>query len=480
MTEHSLSQISEYMLSLSKLCASDWKYRAEGNANICFAYSGHDHQLRGTLLRLRKRDVSKETAFQLASNEQSEYDPLLELFYRQTVIAPLLGTEYVGDMRLVSVHTEFLNELAQICNHLRPQSRHGKEIDTSQPYGLLTLDHATFISMDTPTITFELKPKWGFLPKETSEYAQEIHPEKFRACRFCMHQHLKAEKHLMAQSKQANTSVSDWLPSHYCPLDLFSSDRQRVQTALNALIACPQNNLRVWKTVLETDNQSPDKILVVGNTGIGQKDKQQQHSNASNHQDELDRLLETVVDILLHDNHYLLDNPGIEVIMRYYHELLELKQKQAVTNETATRLSCIPSTHNETISIWQNALCSYQQQAASMISNNSHDEELQCLLQLHKYLFSATLKDCTILLTIGSTSSCTQVSDHIFTEHIRSFPPTTSETSMATQPNESGYHYKLSIIDLDIKPLTRITDYHKLDRDILDAYLRSNVRRNCR
>jgi hypothetical protein len=53
---------------------------------------------RSTILRLRKRDTHTAELIELTSKQSEEYDPLLELFYRQNIIAPLMGVEYVGDM----------------------------------------------------------------------------------------------------------------------------------------------------------------------------------------------------------------------------------------------------------------------------------------------------------------------------------------------------------------------------------------------
>lgn len=69
-----------------------------------------------------------------------------------------------------------------------------------------------------------------------SEETREI---KTRTCRFCMHAHLKS-----AQGES--------VASGYCPLDLFSRDRQRVARALRTLwgvwiaSGATVNNLRVF------------------------------------------------------------------------------------------------------------------------------------------------------------------------------------------------------------------------------------------
>ncbi|KAI8050562.1 inositol-pentakisphosphate 2-kinase [Syncephalis plumigaleata] len=423
-----------YVLFIPELSASDWKYRAEGNANICFAYNGGNQRLRSTILRLRKRDT--------------------QLFYRQNVVAPLMGAEYVGDMHLVKVNTVFLQALSQSCHSLRPASRRNREIDTDQPYGLLTLDHASFATMTMSSLTFELKPKWGFLPDSTVSHAHLIHPEKFRTCRFCMHQHWKAEKHVMNNATTTSELALGWTSTRYCPLDLFSGDRERVHAALSALLECPQNNLRVWKTVSSNDDNPSDKVLVIGNIGSD-------YTNQSGIRIQLlinSIIMASVVDILLKEeilprlrqHQQRLDEPGIELVLQYYKDHIG----------TAGILQA-------TMMLW------IYGSVHSVITSNA-------LIRL------CTLKDCTLLLTIGvaDNNETKSIDEHVFTENIQchssSTTTTTIDQSEAISINDTIYYYKLCLIDLDIKPLNRIPDYHKLDKNILDAYLRSDTRRDCR
>lgn len=101
------------------------------------------------------------------------------------------------------------------------------------------------------------KPKWGFLPNPT-HLSPESKPIKTRTCRTCMHTHLK-------QTEGQNVAV------HYCPLDLFSGSRERLEIALEGLWNSwtqsngAINNLRIFhygKMVLPADvgrqiSQSP-------------------------------------------------------------------------------------------------------------------------------------------------------------------------------------------------------------------------------
>ncbi|KAK2501074.1 hypothetical protein MC885_004379 [Smutsia gigantea] len=74
-------------------------------------------------------------------------------------------------------------------------------------------------------------PKCGFIPF-SSDVTQET---KRRVCRYCMHQHLKV-------------ATGKWQQiSKYCPLDLYSGNKQRMHFALKSLLQESQNNLKIFK-----------------------------------------------------------------------------------------------------------------------------------------------------------------------------------------------------------------------------------------
>ena len=90
---------------------------------------------------------------------------------------------------------------------------------------------AVCLATDTHAcICVELKPKCGFLPASPCIR----HPIQRRVSRYQLHQRLKL----------AQGSISQL--SGYDPLDLFSGDDERVDAALAALLAQPQNNLRLF------------------------------------------------------------------------------------------------------------------------------------------------------------------------------------------------------------------------------------------
>ncbi|XP_044249217.1 inositol-pentakisphosphate 2-kinase isoform X1 [Drosophila takahashii] len=199
------------------------------------------------------------------------------------IMRRLLGNEFVCGADIVAIPKE--DDRFWINEHIRaqrPVSRLDKEF--VGPFGLLLPDvtqlPATFDVLlanlqakgttgdetggagatRTPlrrlgdTYAIEIKPKQGWLqlasdvndlfdlmppgaetkPKDQGEQKEQEQKDKCW-CRFCSMQLLKLHNGKIKRL------------GHYCPLDLFSGAPSRMLDALDALLACPQNNLRVFQ-----------------------------------------------------------------------------------------------------------------------------------------------------------------------------------------------------------------------------------------
>ncbi|XP_053157051.1 inositol-pentakisphosphate 2-kinase isoform X2 [Hemicordylus capensis] len=133
---------------------------------------------------------------------------------------------------VVQLSLDFVKQLCLKIQSERPESRCDKDIDALSGYALClpNLTRLHFVE-HRPILCIEIKPKCGFLPF-SSHISQEI---KGTVCRYCMHQHLKVAK---GKWKQL---------SKYCPLDLFSGNKQRMHFALRSLLQEAQNNLKIFK-----------------------------------------------------------------------------------------------------------------------------------------------------------------------------------------------------------------------------------------
>ena len=89
--------------------------------------------------------------------------------------------------------------------------------------------HILASNTTSDTFSIEVKLKKGFISNFDTAYDDKV-------CQFC--------------SLQMYRSVNDSKRvalSNYCPLDLFSGDRNSMIKALMSLISCPQNTFRVFK-----------------------------------------------------------------------------------------------------------------------------------------------------------------------------------------------------------------------------------------
>lgn len=251
----------------------------------------------------------------------------------EKVFTPLLGKQHVPSMvstsaMCLSLSTTFdwlavgcyVKEAVELPKDFlaaaRLLSKREGDCDQLAPYGLLCDD-----LLGGP-VAVEIKPKWGFLPK--------IEGQKQKTCRFCMHSHLRGSH------------------SYYCPLDLYSGDRNRVKTALNALITAPRNNFRVIMNEPFTH-----EALVALLTEILVSDS----------------ILPNLVKL-----QSSLDELDVEAIWPMYE-----KHKDQL--------------HNLTINDWVQAVQNYQNQTA-------RDDPKQRIME---YVLSMTFKDCSVIVTIGAS-----------------------------------------------------------------------------
>ncbi|KAM4652716.1 inositol-pentakisphosphate 2-kinase [Discoglossus pictus] len=203
---------------------NEWNYHGEGNKSLVLA-----HGQRCVVLRFLKflpnRSKTTEEVYQHLQNI---------LDFGNHIMKQFLGENYVHHGEVVTLPLDFLKRLCLKVQTERPESRCDKEMDVSGYAmclpNLTRLQTFPFIE-HRPIICIEIKPKCGFIPSSI-HITKEI---KKKVCRFCMHQHLKVAK-------------GKWKRiSKYCPLDLFSGNKQRMHFAIMNLLQESQNNLKVFK-----------------------------------------------------------------------------------------------------------------------------------------------------------------------------------------------------------------------------------------
>ncbi|KAL0606724.1 Inositol-pentakisphosphate 2-kinase [Plecturocebus cupreus] len=155
--------------------------------------------------------------------------------FGKNVMKEFLGENYVHCGEVVQLPLEFVKQLCLKIQSERPESRCDKDLDTFSGYAMclpnLTRLQTYRFAEHRPILCVEIKPKCGFIP-----FSSDVtHEMKHKVCRYCMHQHLKV-------------ATGKWKQiSKYCPLDLYSGNKQRMHFALKSLLQEAQNNLKIFK-----------------------------------------------------------------------------------------------------------------------------------------------------------------------------------------------------------------------------------------
>ena len=241
---------------------TDWEYKAEGGANVAFKYIGSSPGLRNHILRVRKLRKSHTGANEdtrdatVVLSEQLLHHGPLE--YAWAVMQPAIGSRHVVPGQRVTVSKQQLAMFESLlveaaATGLRPAKRQHDALDTSPGSAVMMMDHSVLhtASVDSCVdLCIELKPKAGLPPPPLKS------GEAVAACRFCMHQALKALESVrpdvaadesdIASLSDADVTAAAALLSHYCPLRLYSENASECRDAILAMMAAPQNNFRLF------------------------------------------------------------------------------------------------------------------------------------------------------------------------------------------------------------------------------------------
>ncbi|KAI8817001.1 inositol-pentakisphosphate 2-kinase [Fimicolochytrium jonesii] len=405
------------------LTPASWKYKHEGNANVVFTYTGSQPPLEGHVLRVRKSDDTSETPMSLG-DEQG---------FQERVIGPLVGGDYVAKTRLVKVTPDFLQALSTAFAALRPEARRNRDLDLRQEFVALIPD-LTVAGTDGrdggEAITVEIKPKWGFLPTSPN-----INPVKLHTCRYCMHQHYK--QHIP--------------PSEFCPLDLYSGDQRRVAKAVDALVRCPQNNLRVFVggECVGVDSATAKAAV--------EALMRASHSTDMTPAAFLTTLLTPIITSQplfprLATHQAGLDSLDIEGIITVYNALpTELKEM------------------NPTLGEWEGVVAGYLGHDVGAVEGVEESRQ-----RVYEYLLSATLKDCSVMITVWVEEN---TEDDGHTAPSKENEGTISVPTSSSQPRT--IRYTLGLVDIDPKNITKVPEHYAKDQEIVKCYASVGVERRC-
>ncbi|KAJ8259870.1 hypothetical protein GJAV_G00174400 [Gymnothorax javanicus] len=457
------------VMELDKMDENDWKYHGEGNKSLVVSHSQHSYVLRLLKYPAENADHSPQTTEQAFRQIQNIVD------FNKNVMKALLGDKYVHHGEAVKLPLGFVRQLSLKVQQERPESRCDKVMDTISGCAVclpnLTRIPTCHISQHRPPLCIEIKPKCGFIP-----FSRHVSKAiKRKVCRFCMHQHLK-----LANGKWKRMS-------RYCPLDLFSGNRQRMCCAIKHLLEEPQNNFKIFKNGeliysckedmdlnglvqhlkpyfypsngLINGHQSSKAVLnelaqvicsgLLSGTGEPRKglpSEGRAHCEANqlycdvmlcngNHSLPKDCVLSKILQAQMLDS---LDIEGLYPLYKRVEQYLEESPKER------NRLQ-IDGPYNE----------HFLEKMTNCPSEDDGSIEY-AVGKVHQYRVAMTAKDCSVMMTLAPC-----VEDALL------------ETNLEIQPSKHGLTYSVSILDLDPKPYEHIPKQYKLDSKIVSYYLRS-------
>ncbi|KAK2994143.1 hypothetical protein RJ640_020948 [Escallonia rubra] len=416
--------------------AADWTYRGEGAANIVLAYTGSSPRFVGKVLRIEKvlknGTINDDGPSALTRHERLLWNgnlilaptkKIAELLYVQHVMSPLLGPDHIDAGNLIPVSREFLESVKSKVLCQRPSWR----VDAAKPNvlcdsALLISDHSIFPSgalKEENCISVEIKPKCGFLP--FSRFIADENAIKSCTSRFRMHQALKLHQGQISEI------------SKYEPLDMFSGSRDGVYKAIKSLFLTPQNNFRVFlngslkfgglgggteSTTCLTSEAFEDvlKSVILADDGTRTEFFLQLVAEAIFKSGLLDRLLDV----------QKLDLYDIEGAIHAYYDVVS--QPCMVCRELGE---------------------DQMSGRYSLLHLFPLDESLKIV---RNHLIAATAKDLSVMISFRPRENGDLESPYnvVFLE-------STNQT----------FDYKVSFIDLDIKPLKKMEYYYELDNQIV-------------
>lgn len=440
------------------LDATEWYYKGEGNANLVIALKNERK-----VVRLPKQEENENT--QDARVKAS-------LVYYEKVILPLFSEAYFQQPKLARIKKQQVDNLNKILRDVRPQFRRNKVIKPGYvtvfedlsllPSCLITkvssltrnVNEKVLDPTQSPVYCVELKPKQGWLAPAD---------RKFEKCSFCLNQYLK----LLDNSIQ---SLSD-----YCPLDFFSGDKSRMLNAINALLATPQNNVRIFQNGIlvfgDRASSSIDEILSGICSNINENQNRDNFSallfymltkNTSHQQDTFPSI--TTRDIYDKNENFLMKSrvPTESVA----------KLSALLTNIKPCNFSHVPLTANSILdkilkiqkldTFGADYVYNYYK-STQMTSVNENSDICQLLNHfpndldpIENYLLSTMAKDCSILMAFQKVDNLPSKEDSI---------------SIVEDLVKNKYVYQVNIADVDAKPIQCIEKHYKRDNRIVQAAL---------
>ncbi|XP_070559552.1 inositol-pentakisphosphate 2-kinase-like isoform X4 [Ptychodera flava] len=404
-------------MELSQL-TDEWTYRGEGNASLVIASKDENF-----VYHLPKQSVDEGKNNE---NQSGDSDDNLEKFleykldYIENVMMPLIGQEYVCHRELVEISKDFLQQVHQRFQHMRPKSRLSTKVNCNCRFAVKSPDFCQLLdqnSEDDTTFCVEIKPKCGFLP--VSDLISEDNSIKKSVCRFCMHQRLKVKE-------------GKWTElSNYCPVDLFSGSA--VQALKDVIIAV------LLSTSVDTDVHEPQQDRKRMKTETPKYKKCSASAFKPQQEFKGDTVCCLPEGCILHSLLQVqkLDGLSIEGIHLCYLRL----QRHFMENPSDRKKWKLDGPYSE----------GFLSKCSCDVPDSFRDD----VQKVNEYLVSKTAKDCSIMIALQTVKENTPL-----------------KMSFVEDRFGHKFYYKIQLADLDPKPFDRIPKYYEQDKEIVDSFMK--------
>ncbi|GAA5868958.1 hypothetical protein JCM8547_003233 [Rhodosporidiobolus lusitaniae] len=455
---------------LSSTSPLDWRYVAEGGANLVLSFCGQpDSPYAGHALRLRKRKKRS-----CGRDEHDEVPAEVNVEFGRIVVEPLLGKAQVPETGQIELKKVWLEQLVGRMKQERVRPAHREEedeVELDAKEGVVVED----LIRGEGVLAVEIKPKWGFLPSPAF-LSPSTALLKTTYCRFCMHRYHKR----VSSSTLCPQHRSIALAAHeqgYCPLDLYSSNSKRVERAVTCLFAewassnGEKNSLRVFLDGEKLSPRDPSSLARLDHALQRLRppapprtaDLHRSSSGDPSHETTPGTFSSLLSDVLLASPllatlrrlQSILDALDIEGLAAF----LERKVGVSITSASPalSRLGSQPSMEE-----WRDWMEQFRTLFPSFPSASSTADiasAQQAFLStaprfaVLAYLLSATFKDCSLIVRLPLS------------------PPLLSSSSMSTGSFSSAQTLvSVKAIDLDPKPIIRLAKYWSMDQEIVKSW----------
>lgn len=242
------SELTEVIITTDP---SDWRYIAEGSANLTIAYSPPPSrpsrpQLKNKCLRLRKRPISsapedpyphrsgspdqqacpscpRERRIDSSASSISTGTKIEGIDFHRRIIGSLMGPHLLLNFEPVKLESAWLSNLVTVIEPTRPNSKRVQESIDAQMQIALMMDNLTSNPAEElarEMISVEIKPKWSFLPQAPNLLDSSTAGVKTEFCRTCVFRAVRS----IAPEKLGTAADRGTHPTH----PLTHSDSQRV------------------------------------------------------------------------------------------------------------------------------------------------------------------------------------------------------------------------------------------------------------